>query len=361
MSRTFNFSAGPAMLPESVMRQAQEEFMDWHGMGMSVMELSHRSKEFIAVAEEAERDLRELLSVPKNYHVLFMHGGSQGQFAAVPMNLLGDHKKAAYVQTGVWGKIAIDEGARFCDAQVVASSEDRNHTYVPEQSTWEACEDAAYLHYIDNETVNAVEFSKPPEGLDIPLVVDMSSNLLSRPINVSDFGLIYACAQKNLGPSGITVVIVRDDLLERKPIPTTPKIFDYRQQVKKNSMVNTPATYPWYLLGLVTKWVKEKGGLIEMNKRAEQRSQLLYDYVDQSEFYSNPVAPNARSRMNVIFMLRDESLNEKFVKEALEANISGIKGHRLLGGMRASMYNAMPQTGAEALLSFMQDFEMSFA
>jgi len=360
MKRIFNFSAGPAMLPNSVMQQAQDEFMDWHETGMSVMEISHRGKDFIAIAEETENTLRDILNIPSNYHVLFMHGGSQGQFSAVPMNFLDERKKAAYVQTGVWGKIAIAEANRFCDAKVIASAEDRNHTYIPAFNDWESCEDAAYLHYVDNETVNGVEFSQVPAGFDVPLVVDMSSNLLSRPVNVSDFGLIYACAQKNLGPAGITIVIIRDDLLAREPQFTIPKILDYSKVADKKSMLNTPPTYPWYMVGLVAKWVKEQGGLEEMHQRALRRSQLLYDFIDQSEFYSNPVDSSVRSRMNVIFMLRDESLNQQFIDDALKANISGVKGHRLLGGMRASMYNAMPQAGAEALLAYMQGFEKRF-
>lgn len=348
------------MLPEAVMRQAKEEFMDWHGSGMSVMEISHRSKEFIGVAEAAEESLRDLLKIPHNYHVLFMHGGSQGQFSAIPMNIMGDFKRAAYVHTGVWGGIAIDEAKRLTSADVVASAEDKAFTCIPEQSTWSDCSNAAYLHYVDNETVHAVEFPKMPEGIDVPLVVDMSSNLLSRPVDVHRYGIIYACAQKNLGPSGMTVVIVRDDLLERKPFEMIPRIFDYRRQVQKSSMVNTPATFPWYMIGLVADWVKDEGGLVEMDKRAKARSKPLCEYLSQTEFYHSPVDPAVQSRMNVVFFLKDESLNERFLQEALDAGMAGLKGHRVVGGMRASMYNAMPQAGADCLLQFMKDFEKRY-
>lgn len=339
------------------MRQAQEEFMDWHGSGVSVMEFSHRSKEFIGVAEAVEKSLRDLLGIPDNYHVLFMHGGAQTQFAAIPMNIMGDFSRAAYVQTGVWGGIAIDEAKRLCKADLIASSEDRGFTYIPEQNTWADCSDAAYLHYVDNETVHAVEFPKKPKGINVPLVVDMSSNLLTRPINVEDYGLVYACAQKNLGPSGVTVVIVRDELLERKPYDLIPRVFDYRGQVQKKSMVNTPATFPWYMLGLVAEWVKDQGGLVEMDKRAKARSKPLYDYLYQTDFYRSPVDWAVHSRMNVVFFLQDEKLNERFLQEALEAGMASLKGHRVVGGMRASMYNAMPQEGADCLLEFMKDFE----
>jgi len=361
MSRVFNFSPGPAMLPEPVMRQIKEELIDWHGIGISIMELSHRCSEFIGVAEAAEQSLRDLLNIPYNYHILFMHGGGQGQFSAIPMNLMDDYSHAAYVQTGVWGKIAIDEAKRLCKkVTVIANSEDKNHTYIPDQKTWSNCSDAAYLHYVDNETVNGVEFVEPPKNMSIPLIVDMSSNLLSRPIKIEDYGLIYACAQKNLGPSGITVVIVKDELLSRKPYDRIPRIFDYRRQAEKQSMVNTPSTFPWYVIGLVTEWVKAEGGLAEMDRRAKQRSKLLYDFIDQSDFYSNPVDPAVRSRMNVIFFLKDESLNERFLQQAVEVGLSGLKGHRLLGGMRASMYIAMSQAGADALVDFMKDFEKQY-
>ncbi len=348
------------MLPEPVMLQAQEEFIDWHRTGMSIMEMSHRSKTFIAVAEAAECSLRDVLNVPSHYHILFMHGGAQGQFSAIPMNLIGDFSWAAYVKTGVWGSLAYNEAVRLCKADVVASAEDKNCTYIPDQSTWLDCNEAAYLHYVDNETVHAVEFPEKPNAIPVPLVADMSSNLLTRPININDYGLIYACAQKNLGPSGITVVIVRDDLLLRRPNSLIPSVFDYRRQVDRKSMVNTPSTFPWYMLGLVVEWVKSEGGLEAMDQRAKSRSKPLYDYLDQTDFFSNPVDKKVRSRMNVIFFLKDDALNEIFLQEALAAGLSGLKGHRLLGGMRASMYNAMPQQGADCLLAFMKDFERRY-
>ena len=340
------------------MRQAQQEFMDWHGTGMSIMEISHRSKEFIGVAEAAEENLRDLLKVPRNYHLLFMHGGSQGQFSAIPMNIIDNFSHAAYVHTGVWSGIALEEANRLTNkVKLIACSADKNFTYIPDQNTWAEHEGAAYLHYVDNETVHAVEFPKPPKNINVPLVVDMSSNLLTRSVNVEDYGIIYACAQKNLGPSGITLVIIRDDLLDRTPHDLTPRILNYRLQVKKKSMVNTPPTYSWYMVGLVAEWVKAQDGLDAMDKQAKARSKPLYDYLDQTEFYHCPVDPAARSRINVIFFLHDEKLNEHFLQEALESGMSGLKGHRVLGGMRASMYNAMPQAGADQLLAFMKDFE----
>lgn len=349
------------MLPEDVLRQVHEELWDWHGHGMSVMEFSHRCEEFIGIAESAELSLREVLNVPHNYHILFMHGGSQGQFSAIPLNLMADFSHASYVHTGVWSGIAIDEAKRLCkQVDVIASSEETHFTTIPDQDSWGDCRDAAYLHYVDNETVQAVEFPEKPKNIDVPFIVDMSSNLLTRPINIEDYGLVYACAQKNLGPAGITVVIVRDDLLSRKPHDAIPRIFDYRRQVDKKSMVNTPATFPWYVLGLVVEWVKTEGGVEVMDQRAKARSKLLYDYLDQTGFYAAPVEKSVRSRVNVVFFLKDDNLTEHFIQESIEAGMSGLKGHRVLGGIRASMYNAMPQEGADCLLAFMKDFEKRY-
>jgi phosphoserine aminotransferase len=357
MSRAFNFSAGPAMLPESVMQQAQEELMDWHGRGVSIMEMSHRCKDFMAVADATETALREALQVPDNYRVLFLHGGAAGQFAAIPMNLMSDFSYAAYVQTGIWSKIAVEEADRFTTVKVVANSEQDQYTVIPDEAAWGSYDDAAYLYYTDNETVHGIEFPVSPQKSQVPLVADMSSNLLTRPVNVSDFGLIFACSQKNLGPAGMSVVIVRDDLLSRKKLSNMPSIFDYSLQSSKGSMLNTPATFPWYMIGLVVDWVKEQGGLKVMDQRAKARSQPLYDYIDQTEFYSNSVNKAVRSRINVIFTLSQNSLEDVFLKEAAVAGMPGLKGHRSLGGVRASMYNAMPQKGADCLLSFMKDFE----
>ncbi|MBK1726152.1 3-phosphoserine/phosphohydroxythreonine transaminase [Halorhodospira neutriphila] len=358
MSRVYNFSAGPAMLPETVMRRAAEEMLDWHGTGMSVMEMSHRGKAYVSIAEKAEADLRELLQIPSNYHVLFLQGGATGQFAAVPMNLLRGGQRADYVYTGSWSKKAIAEAKKYADVHVAASGEP-DLMHVPAPSEWQLSDDAAYVHYTPNETISGVEFHWIPEVGDKPLVADMSSTLLSRPIDVSRYGLIYAGAQKNIGPAGVTLVIVRDDLIG-EALPQTPNVWDYKQQADADSMLNTPATYPLYVAGLVFEWLKGLGGLEAMAEINERKARKLYDAIDASAFYSNPVDPQCRSWMNVPFVLADSSLDATFLEEAEAAGLTTLKGHRSVGGMRASIYNAMPEEGVDRLVEFMADFEKRY-
>lgn len=356
MSRVFNFSAGPAVLPEAVLKQAAAEMLDYGSTGTSVMEMSHRSKAFIGIHARAEADLRELLAIPANYKVLFMQGGAAAQFGIIPMNILNGKTGADYVYTGQWSKKAISEAKKFCKVNVVASSEDQNFSYAPVQSTWKLDPNAAYVHYTSNETIGGVEFQWIPNVGNVPLVVDASSHILSRPLDVSRFGLIYGGAQKNIGPAGLTIVIVRDDLLGHA-MPITPDVFNYKVQAEADSMINTPPTYAIYIAGLVFEWLKKQGGLAAMEKTNIAKSQMLYEYLDQSEFYQNPVVKADRSRMNVPFRLKSESLDDAFLKEATAAGLIELKGHRSVGGMRASIYNAMPLAGVEALVQFMRDFE----
>jgi phosphoserine aminotransferase len=353
MSRIFNFSAGPAMLPAEVLARAGDEMLDWRGTGMSVMEMSHRGPEFISIAEEAEADLRELAAIPASYKVLFLQGGATLQFAQVPMNLLRGKGKADYVLTGEWSKKAIKEAKNYCDVAVAASSEDRNFTYAPKE--WRVRPDAAYVHYCSNETIGGVEFHEIP-SVQIPLVADASSHFLSRPLEVSRHGLIYAGAQKNAGPAGLTFVIVREDLIGAAA-KGTPTVMDYKLQAETDSMLNTPATYAMYVAGLVFKWIKQQGGLAALEQRNIEKAQLLYDYLDSSRFFRNPVAKEDRSRMNVPFTLKDASLDAAFLKGAEERGMVQLKGHRSVGGMRASIYNAMPLEGVRLLVQYMKDFE----
>ncbi len=356
MPEIYNFSAGPAVLPAAVLEQAREELLDWHGSGMSVMEMSHRSKEYLSIAEQAEADLRELLSIPANYRVLFLQGGATSQFSMVPMNLLRGTQQADYVNTGAWSKKAIAEARRYCDVNVVASSEDSNFTSIPAFDGWQRNTDAAYLHYTPNETIGGVEFHWVPESGDVPLVVDMSSTILSRPLDVSRFGVIYAGAQKNIGPAGLTVVIVRDDLLG-ETLAGTPSMFDYKLHADNGSMLNTPPTFGWYLAGLVFQWLKQQGGLVAMAAINERKSQRLYDAIKQSGFYRSPVDVDCRSWMNVPFTLADAELDGEFLVQAKTVGLLNLKGHRSVGGMRASIYNAMPEAGVDALIDFMGEFE----
>ncbi len=356
MTRIYNFSAGPAVLPEPVLAQAAEEMLDWHGSGMSVMEMSHRGKEFIAIHAQAEADLRDLLAIPKNYKVLFLQGGAAAQFAIVPMNLLRGKAGADYVNTGQWSKKAISEAKRYCKVNIAASSEAANYTFAPKQSEWRLDPDAAYVHYTSNETIGGVEFQWVPQTGDVPLVADMSSHILSRPLDVSRFGVIYAGAQKNIGPAGLTIVIVRDDLLGHAA-PITPAVFDYKVQAESDSMINTPPTYAVYIAGLVFQWLKNLGGLKEMERTNMAKAALVYDYLDQTEFYHSPVAKDDRSRMNIPFTLRNSGLDAAFLKAADARGLTQLKGHRSVGGMRASIYNAMPVEGVRALIGFMQEFE----
>lgn len=356
MSQVYNFSAGPAVLPKEVLAQARDELMDWRDSGMSVMEMSHRGMEFTGIATEAEADLRELMAIPANYKVLFLQGGAHSQFSMVPMNLLRGKNKADYLNSGLWSKKAIAEGARYCEVNVVASSEDRNFTYAPAQSEWRLSPDAAYVHYTSNETIGGVEIFWIPETGDVPLVADMSSHILSRPIDVSKFGVIYAGAQKNIGPAGLTIVIVREDLIG-ETIPGTPTMFDYKIHADNDSMYNTPPTYAMYIAGLVFKWLKGKGGLAEMEKINIRKADMLYGYLDSTDFYHSPIALENRSRMNVPFRIRDASLDAAFLEKAGQNGLLQLKGHKLVGGMRASIYNAMPIEGVAALVDFMKDFE----
>ncbi|MDS4028793.1 MAG: 3-phosphoserine/phosphohydroxythreonine transaminase [Candidatus Contendobacter sp.] len=355
MSRPYNFSAGPAMLPEAVLEQAKAEILDWRGSGMSVMEMSHRGKEFVSIAEQAEADLRELLNIPANYKVLFLQGGASSQFAMVPMNLLRGKTKADYLNTGQWSKKAISEAKKFCQVNVVASSEAVNFTTVPARDTWKCDPDAAYLHYTPNETINGVEMQQIPE-VGIPLAADFSSTLLSRPLDVSKFGVIYAGAQKNIGPAGLTIVIVREDLMSQI-VAGTPTMLDYAAMAKEGSMYNTPPTYAWYIAGLVFQWLKARGGLTAMAERNQAKAELLYKAIDESGFYKNPVDPAYRSWMNVPFTLADEALDKLFLAEAKSAGLLTLAGHRSVGGMRASIYNAVPLEGVRALVDFMADFQ----
>jgi phosphoserine aminotransferase len=356
MSRVWNFSAGPAVLPAEVLARAGDEMLDWHGSGMCVMEMSHRGEEFIGIAAEAERDLRELLGVPAHYKVLFLAGGATLQFAQIPMNLLGASGKADYVLTGEWSKKAAKEAKAYGDVHIAATAEDRKFTYAPRRETWRPRADAVYLHYCSNETIGGVEFSWLPETGGVPLVVDASSHILSRPMDVAEFGLIYAGAQKNIGPAGLTIVIVREDLIGHAR-PGTPSVMDYKLQADADSMLNTPPTYSIYVAGLVFKWLKALGGLAEMEKRNIAKAQLLYDAIDASGLYRNPVDKGDRSRMNVPFTLSDARLDEPFLKGAKERGMLQLKGHRSVGGMRASIYNAMPIEGVRALVDYMTEFE----
>ena len=356
MTRVFNFSAGPATLPESVLRQAADEMLDWQGSGMSVMEMSHRGPEFIAIHAQAESLLRKLLNVPANYKVLFLQGGAIGQNAIVPMNLLRGRTSADYIDTGEWSKKSIKEAKRYCKVNVAASAEAGRYTSVPKQETWKLDPNAAYVHICSNETIGGVEYHWTPKTGDVPLVADMSSNLLSRPFDITDYGAIYGGAQKNIGPAGLTLVIVRDDLIGQA-LPITPSAFDYKQQADNDSMLNTPPTYAIYMAGLVFQWIEAQGGLTGVEAHNRKKAAVLYDYLDATEFYASPVAPEDRSLMNVPFKLHDEALNDAFLKGAQERHMLQLKGHRSVGGMRASIYNAMPIEGVRRLVETMRAFE----
>ena len=352
--RVFNFAPGPAALPLEVLEQARDEMTDWRGSGMSVMEISHRSKAFLAVAAEAEADLRELLAIPGDYKVLFMQGGATGQFSAIPMNLARADASADYVNTGSWSKKALGEARRYCQVNVAADAAASNYTTVPPLAGWKLTPGAAYLHYTPNETIGGVEFPFVPQ-VDAPLVADMSSTILSRPIDVSRFGLIYAGAQKNIGPSGLCVVIVREQLLGHAR-EGTPGIWNYKAVADDGSMLNTPPTFAWYLAGLVLKWLKRQGGLSVMAERNRAKAELLYSTIDNSSFYRNPVDPACRSWMNVPFVLAKPELDKAFVTEAGQAGMTNLAGHRSVGGMRASLYNATPIEAVRALTEFMREF-----
>jgi phosphoserine aminotransferase len=357
--RAFNFAPGPAMLPTEVMEQVRAELTDWKGSGASVIEISHRSKAFMELAAQAETDLRELLCVPAHYRVLFMQGGPSAQFALVPLNLAQAGARADYIDTGAWSRKAITEGARYCRVHLAADEAASNYCTVPDERTLKFSADAAYVHYTPNETIGGVEFPYIPVSGNVPLVADMTSTLLSRPIEVSRWGLIYAGAQKNFGPSGLTLVIVRDELLGRARAET-PLVFNYQAVAAEGSMLNTPPTFPWYVASLIFKWLKAQGGLAVMGERNRTKAQLLYAAIDASGLYRNKVAPSCRSWMNVPFTLARPELEEAFLSAATAAGLTNLAGHRLVGGLRASLYNGMPLAGVEALCAFMQEFERRY-
>ncbi|MGF6561844.1 3-phosphoserine/phosphohydroxythreonine transaminase [Erwinia aphidicola] len=357
MSQVFNFSSGPAMLPVEVLRRAEQELCNWQGLGTSVMEISHRSKEFIQVAEEAEKDFRDLLKIPSNYKVLFCHGGARAQFAAVPMNLLGQHSTADYIDGGYWAASAVKEAQKYCTPNVIdAKTTVAGLRGIKSMSEWALSDNSAYVHFCPNETIDGIAIHETPDFGDKVVVADLSSTILSTPLDVSRYGVIYAGAQKNIGPAGLTLVVVREDLLgqARKELPS---ILDYKVLAENESMFNTPPTFAWYLSGLVFKWLKEQGGVHELDKRNQAKADLLYGTIDSSDFYRNDVAVANRSRMNVPFQLADSALDKLFIDESFAAGLHALKGHRVVGGMRASIYNAMPLEGVKALTDFMVDFE----
>ncbi len=355
-NRVFNFSAGPAMLPESVLKTAAAEMLDWHGSGMSVMEMSHRGKEFIGIYEQTVADLRELLAVPANYKIIFLQGGGLGENAIVPMNMLRGKSTIDIVVTGEWSQKSAEEAKKFATVNVAASSQSTGFTTIPNPASWQLSRDAAYVHLCMNETIGGVEFQSVPDVGDVPLVGDVSSTILSRPLDISKFGLVFGGAQKNIGPAGLTIVIVRDDLIGQAT-QYTPDVFNYAVQAKSESMYNTPPTYAIYIAGLVFQWLKAQGGVSAMEQRNIAKADLLYGALDASEFYMTKVAKDCRSRMNVPFFLRDEKLNDAFLKGANERHLLQLKGHRVVGGMRASIYNAMPTEGVQALVGYLQEFE----
>jgi len=356
MGRVYNFSAGPAVLPEEVLKKAANEMLDYKGYGMSVMELSHRSKEFAEIIETAEANLRALMMIPENYKVLFLQGGASLQFAMVALNLMQNHKKADYVHTGQWSKKAIAEAKKYGQVNIVASSEDENFTYIPELDPAVFSKDADYFYIVTNNTIYGTAYRKIPQTGDVPLVADMSSNILSEPIDVSEFGLIFAGAQKNIGPAGVTIVIIREDLVG-KAAAGTPTLLDYKTHADNASLYNTPACYAIYIAGLVFEWIKQKGGISAIAKMNQQKAKLLYDYLDASKLFRSPVRKESRSMMNVPFVTGNEELDAKFIAEASQRGLKTLKGHRTVGGMRASIYNAMPIEGVKALVAFMEEFE----
>ncbi|MDE1989812.1 MAG: 3-phosphoserine/phosphohydroxythreonine transaminase [Betaproteobacteria bacterium] len=357
--RSFNFSAGPATLPSEVIYQVQQELPDWRGTGMSVMELSHRSPEFGGILSQAEVDLRELLSVPDHYRIVFCQEGASAHWDMIPLNLLQGNTRADYIETGYWSYRAIEEGRRYCNVNIAASNRIDRFCAIPEQSEWRLDPKAAYVHYCSNETIDGLEFFWIPDTGSVPLVVDMSSHFLSRPMDVSRFGLIYAGAQKNIGPAGLSIAIIRDDLL-KPSAPGTPFLMDYHSQAHAHSMLNTPPTFTIWVAGLVFQWIKRQGGLAVMEQRNADKAALLYDFLDHSAFYRSQVKREDRSRMNVPFHLREPALDEVFLKEADQHGLHQLRGHRVVGGMRASIYNAMPVEGVKALVTFMADFERRY-
>lgn len=358
--RAYNFCAGPAALPTAVLERAQAELLDWHGKGLSVMEMSHRSPDYVAVAEQAEQDLRDLMGIPSNYKVLFLQGGASQQFAQVPLNLMPEGGVVDIIDTGIWSRKAIEEAGRYGQVNVAASADSLNYFAIPGQNDWNLSSNAAYVHFTSNETIGGLQFDWVPETGDVPLVVDMSSDILSRPVDVSRYGVIYAGAQKNIGPSGLVVLIIREDLLGRAR-SYCPTMLDYKVAADNGSMFNTPATFSWYLAGLVFQWLKEQGGVEAMAERNRAKKDRLYAFIDSSDFYTNPIATTARSWMNVPFRLADEKLDKAFLAGADERGLLNLKGHRSVGGMRASIYNAVGLDAVDALVAYMAEFEKEHA
>ena len=352
-NRAFNFSAGPSMLPDSVLLKAQSELLDYQGSGMSIMEVSHRGGLFSSVQQQLEADLTELLDIPEGYRILLMHGGSQSQFSMIPLNFSNGVGAPVYIETGHWGRTAIKAAKQYVDPSVIQQLQ----TVTAPASGWQVPKDAAYTYYVDNETVNGIEFVAPVDVDDVPTIVDMSSNFLSRPIDLPDYGMVFACAQKNLGIAGVTVVVVSEALLDRVPLAITPPLYNYNEVLSKQSVPNTPATFSWYMMALVLQWIKAEGGLAVMDQRAQQRAALLYDFIDQSSLYTAAVEKASRSRMNINFSLNNQELEKLFLNQAELSGLTHLKGHKSVGGCRASLYNSMPMSGVEALVTFMQDFE----
>lgn len=355
--RVYNFSAGPAMVPEPVLKQAADEMLDWRGHGMSVMEMSHRSPEFLEIAEETTSDLRELMQIPDNYKILFLQGGATGQFSAIPMNLARPADTADYVVNGIWGKKAVSEAKKFVNVNIAAQAEP--FTYVPDQKDWKLSAKPAYIHVTPNETINGLAFNGEPAAGKVPIVGDISSMILSEPMDVSRYGVLYAGAQKNMGPAGLTIVIVREDLFGRARTET-PMVWDWSEKSIAGSMLNTPPTYSWYLAGLICKWLKSLGGIEEIAKINRRKAKKLYDAIDKSDFYSNNIEPAYRSKMNVVFTLAKPELDKTFATEAHAQGLKNLGGHRSVGGLRASIYNAMPEAGVDALIKFMKEFEKKY-
>lgn len=354
--RVHNFNAGPATLPLAVLETIERELYNWKNTGMSVMEVSHRGEHFMAMATECEQNFRDLLNISDDYRVLFLPGGGRTQFAMVPMNFAHENGAAAYVDMGVWGELAINEARNFTNVNVVTTAKPNHYTSIPDQSTWADFSDASYLYYVDNETVNGLEFSYIPDSKHLPLISDMSSNILSREFDVNQFDLIFACAQKNLGISGITVAVIRKEMLEHEPMQKTPTMLRYQMHALESSLLNTPATFPWYVLNEILKWMKTEGGVSVMEARNKRKSQKLYDFIDASSLYQNPILARDRSRMNVVFFLKKPELEKIFFAEAEKANLLGIKGHRVMGGARVSLYNAVTEASVDALIEFMDEF-----
>lgn len=357
--RVYNFSPGPSMLPLEVLRQAQSELVEYRN-GMSPLEISHRGSEFHNIIDESKARLKQLLTIPDNYQILFMQGGATGQFSAVPLNLLNSHQQADYIRTGIWGEKAVSEAQKYGDIHIAACTQNNGYTTIPKESAWQLNPNAAYVHYTPNETINGVEFHFIPDTKSVPLVADMSSNILSRPVDISRFGLIYAGAQKNMGPAGVTLVIVRDDLIGNA-MPQTPSILDYAKFKNSQSCYNTAPTFTWYMVNLMLAWMIKQGGVAKFAEINKKKATKLYEAIDRSSLYYNKVDKNARSIMNVVFSLKDTALEQPFLTKAAEKGLANLKGHRLVGGMRASIYNAMPEAGVDALINFMADFEKQYA